>query len=403
MQLSSSSIPIGLQLFQRGVGLFLVAAQIHLFIGLRRLLKNRRIPGATLWAACAALLGLALVLSAEMFQLDLEIFIGRKPGVWNLLSAFYIAGSFGAYAVYLAWRAVERLRRRPHDAAPAQNASADPPRRRDILAVGAKAAMAAPFAIAGYGTFIGRDSFQVRETDLLVPDLHPDLDGLRMAQITDLHCGPYLTAKEVDRVVAMANELRPHVAFVTGDLITQAGDPLDECIRSLGGLRADSGVWGCMGNHEHYAAAEGYAAREGLRYGIEFLRQRSKTLEFGDARLNLAGVDYQRKNQPYLRYAETLLRPGSVNLLLSHNPDVFPKATELGYDLVVSGHTHGGQVTIEIVEQSVNAGRFFTPFVVGRYQIDQSQLYVSRGIGTVNLPMRIGALPEVTLLRLKRA
>jgi hypothetical protein len=90
-------------------------------------------------------------------------------------------------------------------------------------------------------------------------------------------------------------------------------------------------------------------------------------------------------------------------LLLSHNPDVFPRAAELGYDLVLGGHTHGGQVTVEIVEQWANPGRFFTPYVVGEYHIDNSALYVSRGIGTVNLPMRIGALPEVTLVRLKRA
>ena len=87
---------------------------------------------------------------------------------------------------------------------------------------------------------------------------------------------------------------------------------------------------------------------------------------------------------------------------MSHNPDVFPVAADLGYDLVVSGHTHGGQVTVEIVEQWANPGRFLTPFVAGEYRIRDSALYVSRGIGTVNLPMRIGALPEVTLLRLRR-
>ena len=114
-------------------------------------------------------------------------------------------------------------------------------------------------------------------------------------------------------------------------------------------------------------------------------------------------MDYQRKRDPYLLGAESLLNPGAVNLLLSHNPDVFPVAAELGYDLVISGHTHGGQVTLEIVEQRVNAGHFFTPYVVGKYVRDRSNLYVSRGVGCVNLPMRIGAWPEITLLTLRSA
>ena len=126
-------------------------------------------------------------------------------------------------------------------------------------------------------------------------------------------------------------------------------------------------------------------------------------MRFGDATLSLGGVDYQWQTRPYLVGGGDLIEPGAFNLLLSHNPDVFPQAAKLGYDLVLGGHTHGGQVTVEIVEQWVNAGHFFTPYVAGDYHIGNAALYVSRGIGTVNLPMRIGALPEITLVRLKRA
>ena len=126
-------------------------------------------------------------------------------------------------------------------------------------------------------------------------------------------------------------------------------------------------------------------------------------MRFGEATLNVSGVDYQRRHDPYLTGAEKWVKSGAVNLLLTHNPDVFPKAAELNYDLVLAGHTHGGQVTVEIVDQWVNAGRFFTPFVKGLYHLDRTSLYVSPGIGTVNLPMRIGALPEIALVRLRRA
>ena len=87
---------------------------------------------------------------------------------------------------------------------------------------------------------------------------------------------------------------------------------------------------------------------------------------------------------------------------MSHNPDVFPVAADLGYDFVISGHTHGGEVRVEIFEQWANPGRFFTPYVAGEYRRG-SALCVSRGTGTVNLAMRVGALPEISLLSLRRA
>ena len=161
-------------------------------------------------------------------------------------------------------------------------------------------------------------------------------------------------------------------------------------------------MWGCLGNHERFSLCEHRATEYAASRGIRFLRRESEELRFGDTRLNLTGVDYQRKGSPYLRGVEEFIRDDALNLLLSHNPDVFPVAADLGYDLVVSGHTHGGQITVEIVEQWANPGRFLTPFVAGEYRIGRSALYVSRGIGTVNVPMRIGASPEVTLLRLRR-
>jgi predicted MPP superfamily phosphohydrolase len=105
----------------------------------------------------------------------------------------------------------------------------------------------------------------------------------------------------------------------------------------------------------------------------------------------------------YLAGAERLLAPGAFNLLLSHNPDVFPVAAGQGFDLVLAGHTHGGQLAVELAGTSLNISRLYTPYVHGLYHRGRSWLYVSRGIGTVGVPMRLGAAPEVTLLRLRRA
>ena len=166
--------------------------------------------------------------------------------------------------------------------------------------------MAAPFAVAGFGALVERTNFQVKETDLFVPGLHPDLEGLRIGQLSDLHVSPWLSARELGRAVDMLNELNPHLTVVTGDLITQVGDPLDDAIRELGRLRADLGLLGCLGNHEVYARCQNYTTAQSKRYGIEFLRGEARLLRWGNGILNVAGVDYQRspKTHPYLPEAE---------------------------------------------------------------------------------------------------
>jgi len=198
----------------------------------------------------------------------------------------------------------------------------------------------------------------------------------------------------------MANETRAHIGLVTGDLISRRGDPLDACLKQLARFRADAGILGCLGNHEAYTGTEEYVTEAGKKIGIDFLRHRARVLKFGDAQLNFAGVDYQRFENRYLVGVERLVAPGAVNVLLSHNPDVFPVAAAQGFHLTIAGHTHGGQVNIEILHQNINVARYYTPYVLGLYREGPSAVYVSSGIGTIGVPVRIGAPPEVSLIRL---
>ena len=279
------------------------------------------------------------------------------------------------------------------------------PGRRRVLNVAGNAMMATPFAIMGYGALVQRTDFRVREIDLPIPGLPEDLDGLRILQLSDIHLSAFLSESEFARVIDASVGLRPHLAAITGDLISGHNDPLDACIRQLARLKADAGIFGCMGNHERYAKAEDYTARESARHGIQFLRGQARALRFGNAVLNLAGTDFDshRNRKSYLTGAEKLILPGATNVLLQHNPDVFPVAARQGYNLLLAGHTHGGQVTVEILEQSINPARFFTPFVYGTYRTGASTAYVTRGIGTIGVPARIGAPPEISLLRLRKA
>ncbi len=347
--------------------------------------------------------GILVLLWAMLLFASPYRFLTRAPlldrvpyDVRNLLFAignFWGIVSVMSLALFYVFRLVGRNRAISHS----------PGRRRLFQAAGAVAA-AAPFAAAAFGAIVERTNFQVIETDFPVPNLHPDFEGFRIGQLSDLHCSPWLTVRDAARVVDMLNELKPNLTVVTGDLITQPGDPLDGAIREIGRLRADAGVLGCHGNHERYVRCEDYVSREAAKLGIRILRHEAQQIRRGSGVLNIAGVDYQSvRYGPYLINAEELVRPGMANILLSHNPDPFPVAVRKGFDAVLSGHTHGGQVTVEYLQQTLNIARFATPYVAGLYRLNGRSCYVTAGIGTIALPVRLGAPPEITVARLVRA
>jgi uncharacterized protein len=350
----------------------------------------------------AALGVLATLWVITFFNVISEL-VKFRPGRWlpptlrgllQALGSAWGAAAAASLAIYLICRFFYRRAARDFS----------PSRRAALRATGA-AAMTAPFVAAAFGGIIERTQYYVNEVDLPIPNLHPDLVGLRVAQVSDLHVSPFLSLRQAARVIDMTNELRPQLTFMTGDLISDFGDPLDETIREVSRLKADAGVIGCLGNHEYYIRRQAYTKREAAKYGIPFLRTEARQLRWGNGVLNVVGVDYQStgKRAQYLEGTENLIVPGASNLLLSHNPDVFPAAVRKGFDTVISGHTHGGQVTVEILNQTLNFARFVTPYVAGMYRIDGRSCYVNAGIGTIGMPVRIGARPEITLFRLRKA
>jgi uncharacterized protein len=388
-------------LLDSAILILVLAAQWRMGRMLLAALERHRSAGAV--RAARALLPVAALALVGGYLLGFTEFRALLPFTSPLLAVFSGAAElwlFTASSVYGLYLLV-RL-------APGRDRF-DPGRRQLINAAGG-ALVASPFLLVGYGGLIERTSFRVRQVDVPIPGLHPDLDGLRLLQLSDIHLSPFLSEQELARAIGLANELKPHLALITGDLISSRGDPLDACLRRLATLKTDAGAVGCLGNHEHFAGAERYTTEQGARQGIRFLRQQNIPLRFGAAVLNVAGVDYQRmsaRHTGYLRGADRLIAPGAVNLLLSHNPDVFPIAAQQGWDLTVAGHTHGGQVNIEILSREFNPARFFTLYVYGLYRLERAgrtaAAYVSRGIGTIGIPARVGAPPEISLLRLRKA
>ena len=181
-------------------------------------------------------------------------------------------------------------------------------------------------------------------------------------------------------------------------------------------MQTPLGTWGCNGNHEIYAGAEDDAEKLFSENGMRLLRRSAAEIRWNGTAINLIGIDYEHsipmtgKIMPTLNGAERLVRRDMPNILLSHNPNTFLSAAAAGVELSLAGHTHGGQVNVEILHTAINPARFVTSFVAGLYRIplsncirQQACLYVNRGLGTLGFPARIGSKPEITLLTLRRS
>jgi predicted MPP superfamily phosphohydrolase len=379
-----------------------------------------------------------------IFVVNLSLRTHWRVSAVTALSGLWISSALFAYFAVQLVAAIDwflraprllaaRLWPRPNDdtAQSAPAVSAPPPfdlgRRRFVQTVSAVAG-SIPFAVGAYGFAFERLHYQIHRVDLPVSGLPPTLEGLRIAQLSDIHIGSYMSAPEVRRAVGMANDLNPDLTVVTGDFLTAPGDPLEACIDELSRLSAPLGVWGCNGNHEAYADAEALAAELFVQHRMGLLRQENVELVHHGQPFNLIGVDYQRERPPWSRRPMLgpiahLVRRDVPNILLSHNPNSFPRAAELGIEVQLAGHTHGGQVRVEILDHRFSPAEFFTPYIAGFYQrplgvraalddraawsgVPKSQpsaLYVNRGLGTIGAPIRLGVPPEITLLTLRRA
>jgi len=340
-------------------------------------------------------------------------FVGSMAG-FGLVIVFWMVDrtTHGAVWVYrqtrraMAGSAVARARR---------PVTPDPPSpsRRRFLEQTAVALSGAPFVAAAYGLLYGRLDVQVTRPSIPLTRLPKAFEGFRIAQLSDFHINPFMTADQIRRCVTTTNRLKADLVVLTGDYLADDAAAEGEVVRALSALKAPFGVFGCLGNHEIYTETEDSITRLFAAEGIRILRQERALIESHGDMLNLIGIDYQSVPhsiehaghlvERYLAGSEHLVMPGMVNILLSHNPNVFDRAAELGIDLTLAGHTHGGELSLEFVHRGLAPVRFETPYVSGLYRKPSGQqLYVNRGIGTTGFPIRFGAPPEITVLELVR-
>jgi predicted MPP superfamily phosphohydrolase len=437
----------GYLLLRSGLGMGLLVllflSQRFWYKALWRVTSNWGRVGLRLGARLLYLAGLVLIILtfSDALRRDHGRLLPQHSALTSLVGLWFLS-ALGGYLCVKAVHAIEWAWHRllkPAPAAP-QKALAKPathmdfvpdPSRRTFFRTASVVAGAAPFLGVMYGYAGERLRYQVSRVEIPLPNLPPQLDGMEIVQISDIHLSSYMTRESVRRVVDMANEVGADLAVVTGDLITGVHDSVADCVDEIRHLRAPLGVYGCNGNHEIYARAEDLAERLYRQAGMRMLRQENAIISYRGAMLNLIGVDYQRERTPsgrkmqMLANMEPLVRRDMPNILLSHNPNSFNRAAELGIELSLAGHTHGGQVQVEILDVSLSPARFITDYIAGLYHRpllmpDQprrmgetiklmpnapnglSALYVNRGIGTVGAPVRLGAPPEITHIVLRR-
>ena len=277
--------------------------------------------------------------------------------------------------------------------------------RRRFLARAAYSYAGAGVALSSYGISSAYHLPRLTRRTLRFPDLPAGLEGLTLLHLSDLHAGVHLGEDKMQEIVAQANALRPDLIVQTGDMIDISPSYIPAYVRAFRDLQAPLGVVTVLGNHDRYTG-ESEVIRGCRDAGQVFVQNGCHVIERGGATLALLGIDDPHNwtaDDPQtgdLDAALTAAPPGAFRVLLAHRPGAWDSAAPRGIPLTLAGHIHGGQLYLPLIGWS--PGRLITKYVMGHFQRGASQLYVSRGIGVVGVPIRVFAPPEIELFELRR-
>lgn len=275
-------------------------------------------------------------------------------------------------------------------------------RRRFITAGVNTGILAASAVFTGVGLAEARQIPDLKEVVIPVEGLSPDLEGFRIVQITDIHVSPTIKRPFVESVVERVNRLDGDIVALTGDLVDGSVSWLSNDVAPLSRVRSKLGNYFVTGNHEYYSGAEVWVEKV-RRLGFEVLMNEHRVLTRGRGRIVLAGVTDYRAGNFFESHRSDPAKAiagaprADVKLLLAHQPKSVFKAAEAGFDIQISGHTHGGQFFPWNLLVGIDQ-----PFVAGLYTYKSTHIYVSRGTGYWGPPLRFGSPSEITLIRLTR-
>jgi predicted MPP superfamily phosphohydrolase len=376
-----------------------IVAGVHYYLW-RRLVKDTALPGRWRRAATGVVIFLGLCLPLTMILgRSLPYDIGRSllplPFVWMGVMMLLFWGFVALDGIKLVSRLVMWL-------LPKTSARFDPEKRQTLKRVAAGGALVAVGGLAGCAVYKGKLKPRVISQDVSLKRLPRAFDGFRIAQLTDLHIGNTLDGQWLAEAVAETNALKADLIAITGDVVDGYVENIGPEIASLSELRAPHGVYLVTGNHEYYSGVtEWIPVFEKL--GIRVLRNEGVAVTRNSASFSLIGIDdFNAKRMapghgPDLDKALASVPKENETVLLAHQPRAVFEASEKDVGLVLSGHTHGGQmwpITHLVGLQQPYSRGLFT-------HGDRTQIYVSQGTGFWGPPMRLGTENEISSIRLR--
>jgi predicted MPP superfamily phosphohydrolase len=267
--------------------------------------------------------------------------------------------------------------------------------RREFLQALGAAGVGVVAGTGAYGYAYGRHALTVTRADLPVAGLRPALDGLRIGLLTDIHRSRWVSHDDVEHAVARLMAARPDLIVLGGDYVTW-GDRryVSPAAEALGGLSAPHGVFAVLGNHDDdHDMPSALVTR-----GMQVLKDARTTVAIHGETLDLVGIRYWTRRAGDI--AALLRGATGTPVLLAHDPRRLTEAAALNVPIVLSGHTHGGQVVLPVI--GAPAAQKF-PVIAGIGRRGRTTMFVSRGVGTVYVPVRINCPPEAAVLTLRRA
>ena len=241
-------------------------------------------------------------------------------------------------------------------------------------------------------------SLSLENLEITLKRLPKKFDGFKIIHLSDIHHSPFTDLKHINRAIKVANRLRPDMFILTGDYVSHDAKYIAPVAKALGQLKAEFGTYACLGNHDHWTDPD-LVTQKFREAGINVLINEGFRFEARGASFWLAGVDDHMVGKTDLAAALKGSYPDELKLLLAHNPIIFRQAVRADVDLTFSGHTHGGQIRIRDSQQRLVRRRRSA----GLHKRKDSQIYITRGIGTVVLPVRFQCPPEVSLITLRTA
>jgi predicted MPP superfamily phosphohydrolase len=257
-----------------------------------------------------------------------------------------------------------------------------------------------------WGATVGNHRVRVDTIPLQMKNIPSDHPGLAVVHITDLHIGPLMQPDRLNRYIDRINGLEADLIVITGDLFDFDPRYVEDGCRALSKLAAKNGVYAVLGNHDHYTGTEEVAAGLSQHTSIRLLRDEWEHIDVDGMKFVIAGIEDplegwmdKHTRSPVLERLAAEIPDHQPGLLLAHRPSFFHHAEELGFPLILSGHTHGGQVALPFATHQ-NISRMISDFTRGLFRRGDTTMYVSRGLGMAGLPLRLNCPREIAMIQL---